>query len=91
MAVVAVLLIHMERKAVTIMNPSISLQKWVWKTVECVIETEMKRTISSCVILQSRPNSNYQEDTQSDALMEIPVFNSYSHQQTPYEQHVGVL
>lgn len=43
------------------------------------------------MILQSRPDSNYQEDTQSDALMEIPVFNGYSHQQTPNKQHVGVL
>lgn len=96
MAVVAVLLIHMDRKAVTPMNPSINL----WGEG---IGLSLRNRGSDRLPLQpcgdrlgsadsqGRSDSNYQQHPERDAFVEVPVLDGYGDHQAPDKQHVGVL
>lgn len=94
MAVVAVLLIHMDRKAVTPMKPSINLGQQDEETVFSLRYTNAKVCafiLKGHVSSQGGPDSDQQQDSEGDSLVEVPVLHGHGHHQPPHKQHVGVL
>ena len=47
--------------------------------------------ILSCRGLPSRLSSDQQENTKSDPLVQVPMFNSHSHNQAAEKQNISVL
>ena len=98
MAVVAVLLIHMDRKAVTSMKPSISLgtdgqthwcsSNWDWIPR---MPPAPGSTLLMCGNSQSGPHPDDEEHLEGDAFVQVPMLNSNGHHQPTDEQDIGVL
>lgn len=95
MAVVAVLLIHMERKAVTNMKPRNSLEpnrqthchSSFLPDLGCLFVPPTLASTDS----QGRPHSDDEEHSKGNALVQVPVFHGNGYHQPPDKQYVGVL
>lgn len=92
MAVVAVLLIHMDRKAVTNMKPRINLgtDRGTLQEVDTQHATHPGSQVLVCGNSQGRPHPNDEKHVEGDAFVEIPVLYGDGHHQPPDEQDVGV-
>ncbi|TNN66432.1 hypothetical protein EYF80_023340 [Liparis tanakae] len=87
MAVVAELLIHMDRKDETIMKPNINLcvgggGGGVGSECEDWIASELGHIYS-----QGWTDANQHQNLESDALVKVPVLDGDGHQQAADEQH----